>query len=49
MDEIDKDKSGEIEFYEFLEILKGKTKIFGSQKRKAGDSAITEFFKSTLF
>lgn len=48
MDEIDEDASGEIEFDEFLEILKGKTKIYGSQKRKAGDSAITEFFKSNF-
>lgn len=46
MDEIDKDKSGEIEFDEFLEILKGKTNIYGSQEKKLADSAITQFFKS---
>lgn len=29
MDEIDEDGSGEIEFGEFLQILKGKTSVYG--------------------
>jgi hypothetical protein len=46
--EIDEDESGEIEFGEFLEILKGKTVIYGDQKRAEGNEAITEFFKKMI-
>ena len=48
MDEIDEDGSGEIEFNEFLMILKGKTTIYGDQKQEESNSAITEFFKSMI-
>jgi Ca2+-binding EF-hand superfamily protein len=46
MDEIDEDGSGEIEFGEFLQILKGKTSIYGDQTRNESNKTITEFFKS---
>ena len=47
MNEIDKDGSGEIEFIEFLEIMKGKRTIYGDQKMASSNSAIMNFFKRT--
>ena len=49
MDTIDKDKSRQIEFAEFLMILKGKNNIFGkSEQVTADNSKIVEFFKDML-
>lgn len=46
MDEIDEDKSGQIEFDEFLKILKGTTKIYGSQSQSQTNEEVMIFFKS---
>ena len=48
MDEIDKDKSGQIEFDEFLLILKGTTKIYGSQNQSQTNEEVMKFFKSRV-
>jgi Ca2+-binding EF-hand superfamily protein len=46
MDTIDKDKSRQIEFSEFLQILKGKNNIFGKgEDNSTSNAKIVEFFK----
>ena len=47
MDEIDEDKSGQIEFDEFLKILKGTTKIYGDQTQSHTNEEVMRFFKGS--
>ena len=49
MDAIDEDKSGQIEFDEFLQILKGTSKIHGEPPEQSqSNEAIMKFFKSMI-
>ena len=50
IEEIDDDGSGEIEFGEFLDILKGKSNIYGKANKEKSNpnAAIMEFFKCTI-
>ena len=49
MDAIDEDKSGQIEFDEFLQILKGTSKIHGEPSEQSqSNEAIMKFFKSCI-
>lgn len=45
MDEIDEDKSCQIEFNEFLKILKGSSKIYAKPTMSETNEEIMKFFK----
>lgn len=52
MDAIDQDGSGQIEFSEFQQIIKGKSNIFGKGEHNTNtntNAKIVEFFKGKLF
>lgn len=48
MAEIDEDDSGQIEFNEFLQILKGSRKIHGAPTTTETNEEIMKFFKGKL-